>query len=165
MALKGIASMVMPRKSLDLHVVQSGGKPRKDVRDRESITPRSAPIKGIPRRMNADQKAVWRDLARSLPAGLVRLSDAVRFEELVIAVCAERQLLEAFNADGAQVYVKPRGRRKGGISPIWRELSALSARVRVLCSEFGMTPLARAHVQLPPPPAPANPLARFLTPK
>jgi phage terminase small subunit len=155
-----------PRKSPELHVVQSGGKPRKEVRDREAVTPRSASIKGVPSRLNAGQRAVWRDLARSLPAGLVQVSDAVRFEELVIAVDAQRQLLAEFNAAGrGQAWRKGRGRTPAGISAYLRELATLSARVRVLCAEFGMTPQARTHVQMPRKPEAVDPLDSFLAPK
>lgn len=150
-----------PRKSLDLHLVETGNRPRaRDVR-REAMTPRSRAIGSVPRRLNGDQKAVWRDLARSLATGVLQAADAVRFEELVIAVAAQRQLLEAFNEAGAQLYVKPRGRRKGGVSPIYRELATLSARVRVLAAEFGMTPASRSHVDVPPAPPPGDPLDEF----
>ncbi len=151
-----------PRKSLDLHLVETGNRPRaRDIR-RAEVTPRSAPIKSIPRRLNADQKAVWRDLAQSLAPGVLQAADAVRFEELVVTVAMQRQLLEAFNADGAQVYLKPRGRRKGGVSPIYRELASLSGRVRVLAAEFGMTPISRSHVEVPKVAAISDPLDEFL---
>jgi P27 family predicted phage terminase small subunit len=150
-----------PRKSLDLHLVETGNRPRaRDVR-REEVTPRSAPIKSIPRRLNADQKAVWRDLARSLAPGVLQTADAVRFEELVVTVTMQRQLLEAFNEAGGQVYVKPRGRRKGGVSPLYEELAKLSVRLRVLASEFGMTPTSRSHVQVPKSTAAGDPLDEF----
>jgi P27 family predicted phage terminase small subunit len=150
-----------PRKTLDLHLVESGNRPRaRDIR-RQAVTPVSAPVTRVPRRLNADQRSVWRDLARSLPVGLLQSADAVRFEELVVAVAAQRQLLAVFNEAGGQVWIKPRGRRKAGLSPIYTELAGLSQRVRVLAAEFAMTPASRSHVTLPQPPKPDDPLDEF----
>ena len=154
-----------PRKSLDLHLVETGNRPRaRDVR-RDAMTPRSQPIGSIPRRLNADQKAVWRDLARSLGAGVLQAADEVRFEELVVCVAAQRQLLAAFNDAGGNVLITARGRRKAGVSAAFQELAVLSNRVRVLAAEFGMTPASRSHVIVPKPPAPADPLAAFRSKK
>jgi P27 family predicted phage terminase small subunit len=153
-----------PRKSLELHVVETGGKPRKRAIDRAAIEPHSKPIGAAPRRLNADQQKVWRDLLRAVPRGLVQASDAVRFEELVVAVAMQRQALEVFNAAGAQLVVA-RGRRKAGIAASSRELAALSPRIRVLAAEFGMTPASRSHVPMPKATAKDDPLAAFLRPK
>src|SRR5580765_1549443 len=104
-----------PRKSLELHVVETGGKPRARDIQRAAVEPRSRPIGGAPRRMNDDQRKVWRELLRSLAPGLVQASDAVRFEELVVAVAMQRQVLAVFNQAGAEL-VPVRGRRKAGIA-------------------------------------------------
>jgi P27 family predicted phage terminase small subunit len=128
------------------------------------MEPRSQPIGSAPRRLNLDQKRVWRDLLRSLAPGLVQTSDAVRFEELVVAVVMQRQALEVFNAAGAQL-VPLKGRRKAGIAASYRELVALSNRIRVLSAEFGMTPASRSHIPMPKAVPKDDPLDEFLRPK
>jgi len=153
-----------PRKALELHVVETGGKPRaRDVR-RAAVEPHSRPIGAAPRRLNADQQRVWRDLLRSLATGLVQTSDAVRFEELVVAVAMQRQALGVFNQAGAQL-VPARGRRKAGIAASYRELTALSARIRVLAAEFGMTPASRSHIPMPKAMTKDDPLDKFVRKK
>ena len=128
------------------------------------MEPRSRPIGSVPRRLNPDQQQVWRELSRSLAPGLLQASDAVRFEELVVAVAMQRQALEVFNGAGAQL-VPARGRRKAGIAASYRELVALSARVRVLSAEFGMTPASRSHIPMPKATADDDPLNDFLRSK
>ena len=96
--------------------------------------PQSPPLGRLPKHFDAEHRAVWREIVRATPAGVIREGDRFKLEVLC------RCLLEFRKAK----QVRP----------------AQVAQLRALLADLGMDPTARARLSVAPPSGP-NPFDEF----
>lgn len=152
-----------PLKSADIRAFEQGNKPRGRHTARTDMVPAGGPIGEAPDYFTQGQRLVWDEFVRACDPGLLQASDAMRFEQLVIAAALLRDLVRAWNAEGCPTWVPGKRGGKPSRHQLYADIKAAQTTMAPIAYEFGLSPLARSKVKVQRK-AEVSPLDRFTKP-
>ena len=124
--------MIRGRRPKPAQLKMVTGNPGKRPINRNE--PQSPPIGRPPKDFDAEHRAVWREILRATPAGVIREGDRFKLEVLCRCLLQSRKATQIRPAEVAQL--------------------------RLLLADLGMDPTARARLSVEPPSGP-NPFDEF----
>ena len=116
--------MARPRKPTV--VLEMKGAFKKNPQRKRTDPKTQGPIGRAPKHLSEDEQAIWREVIRIAPAGVLTSADRIALEELVSLIHQRRTDL-------------------AGMTDGKRQL------LRSYIAQFGMTPADRSKINVPPP--------------